>query len=131
MTVPEISGIHHVTLTVSDAPASAAWYRDVLGFEIVKQVQVSEITRVMMARSGFELVLDSHGDKAIPGPFSERRAGLDHLSFAVADRETLDQWAEHLDAVGVGRSPVKQGSSGSLVAFRDPDNIALEFYTLA
>ncbi|HEY5225083.1 MAG TPA: VOC family protein [Microbacteriaceae bacterium] len=131
MTVPEISGIHHVTLTVSDAPTAAAWYRDVLGFEIAKQVQVNEITRVMMTRAGFELVLDSHGDKALFDGFSERHLGLDHLSFAVADRTVLDQWAEHLDEVGVKRSPVKQGSTGSLLAFRDPDNIALEFYTLS
>jgi hypothetical protein len=27
-----------------------------------------------------------------PGPFSERRCGLDHLSFAVPDRATLDAW---------------------------------------
>ncbi|TAM71076.1 MAG: VOC family protein [Microbacteriaceae bacterium] len=130
MSVPEISGIHHVTLTVSDAPTAATWYRDVLGFEIQRQLQVNEITRVMMTRAGFELVLDSHGDQAVPGAFSERRAGLDHLSFAVVDRTALDQWAEHLDAVGVKRSPVKQGSTGSLLAFRDPDNIALELYTL-
>lgn len=130
MTVPEISGIDHVTLTVTDAPAASIWYRDILGFEILREFQVNELTRVLLSRGGVTLVLDSHGDKAVPGPFSERRNGLDHLSFAVADRAALEEWSAHLDAAGVVHSAVKVGSTGSLLAFRDPDNIALEFYTL-
>ncbi|MEO6943783.1 MAG: VOC family protein [Lacisediminihabitans sp.] len=130
MTAPEISGIHHVTLTVTDAPTAAAWYRDVLGFEILREFQVNELTRVMLTRAGVKLVLNSHGDKAVPGMFSERRNGLDHLSLAVADRAVLEEWEAHLEAAGVIHSPVKDGSTGSLLAFRDPDNIALEFYTL-
>lgn len=130
MTVPAISGIHHVTLTVTDAPAAAVWYRDVLGFDILREFQVNELTRVMLTRAGVTLVLDSHGDKAEPGPFSERRNGLDHLSLAVADRAALEEWESHLEAAGVVHSPIKEGTTGSLLAFRDPDNIALEFYTL-
>ncbi|WP_211219852.1 VOC family protein [Glaciibacter superstes] len=129
MTIPDIAGIHHVTLTVSDAPASAEWYRDVLGFSILRQVAQNELTKVMLARQGLSLILVDHGDQAVPGDFSERRNGLDHLGFAVADQVTLESWVSHLDSVGVPHSPVTQGSSGLLIAFRDPDNIALEFYT--
>ena len=141
-----------MTLTVSDAPASAEWYRDVLGFSILRQVAQNELTKVMLARQGLSLILVDHGDQAVPGDFSERRNGLDHLGFAVADQAvpgdfserrngldhlgfavadqvTLESWVSHLDSVGVPHSPVTQGSSGLLIAFRDPDNIALEFYT--
>lgn len=130
MTAPPISGIHHVTLTVTDAPIAAAWYRDVLGFEILRQFEAEGLTKVMLSRAGVTIVLVDHGDKATPGPFSERRNGLDHLSLGVADRVALEEWAAHLEATGVIHSPIKEGSSGSLLAFRDPDNIALEFYTL-
>lgn len=130
MSVPSISGIHHVTLTVTDARVSAAWYRDVLGFKILLEFPENELMRVMLTRDGVTLVLDSHGDKAVPGPFSERRNGLDHLSLAVADRAVLAEWEAHLAAAGVIHSPVKDGPTGSLLAFRDPDNIALEYYTL-
>ncbi|MEO7122448.1 MAG: VOC family protein [Lacisediminihabitans sp.] len=130
MSVPEISGIHHVTLTVTDAPSAAEWYRDVLGFEILQEFQVNEINRVILGRAGVKIVLDSHGDQALSDTFSERRNGLDHLSLAVANRAVLEQWATHLEAAGVIHSPVKDGSTGSLLAFRDPDNIALEFYAL-
>jgi catechol 2,3-dioxygenase-like lactoylglutathione lyase family enzyme len=130
MTAPAISGIHHVTLTVTDAPTTAEWYRDVLGFEILRQFEAEGLTKVMLTRAGVTIVLVHHGDKAVPGPFSERRNGLDHLSLAVADRAALETWAAHLDASGVVHSPVKEGSTGSLLAFRDPDNVAREFYTL-
>jgi glyoxylase I family protein len=130
MTVPAISGIHHVTLTVTDAPTAAAWYRDVLGFEILREFQADGLHKVMLGRAGITIVLVHHGDKATPGPFSERRNGLDHLSLAVADRAALEEWAERLEMLGVIHSPIKEGSTGSLIAFRDPDNIALEFYTL-
>jgi glyoxylase I family protein len=84
----------------------------------------------MLNRDGITVVLVDHADKAQPGPFSERRNGLDHLSFAVADRAALEEWGAHLEAAGVIHSPIKEGSTGSLLAFRDPDNVALEFYTL-
>ena len=119
-----------MTLTVSDAPASAEWYRDVLGFSVLRQVSQNELTKVALARSGLSLILVDHGDRAVPGDFSERRNGLDHLSFAVADQAALESWISHLDSVGVQHSPVTQGSSGFLIALRDPDNIALEFYTV-
>ncbi|MEP6478723.1 MAG: VOC family protein [Rhodoglobus sp.] len=131
MSTPAIAGIHHVTLTVTDSEASAEWYRDVLGFEITKHVDQNELHKVMISRPGLFMVLVSHGDQAVPGPFSERRNGLDHLGFALADRAALDEWVAALDAAGVDHSAITQGSTGSLVAFRDPDNVALEFYTLS
>ena len=70
-----------------------------------------------------------HGETAVPGPFDERRSGLDHLSFAVADRAALEAWVVRLDAHGVVHSDIVSGATGDLVPFRDPDNIALEFYT--
>ena len=130
MTVPAISGIHHVTLTVTDSPTAAAWYRDTLGFTILRQFEADGLTKAMLNRDGVTVVLVDHADKAVPGPFSERRNGLDHLSLAVADRAALEEWQSHLEAAGVVHSPIKEGTTGSLLAFRDPDNIALEFYTL-
>jgi catechol 2,3-dioxygenase-like lactoylglutathione lyase family enzyme len=70
-----------------------------------------------------------HGEAAVPGPFDERRSGLDHVSFAVAARPALDAWVARLDEHGVVHSGIVSGATGDLVPFRDPDNIALEFYT--
>jgi catechol 2,3-dioxygenase-like lactoylglutathione lyase family enzyme len=58
--------------------------------------------------------------------FSEFRVGLDHLALAVASRDELEDWVEHLDRCGVQHSPISDRWYGSVVVFGDPDNIQLE-----
>ena len=60
--------------------------------------------------------------------FDERRTGLDHVAFGVSSRADLDDWARELDARGVAHEPVADTPIGSLLVFRDPDNIQLEFW---
>jgi uncharacterized protein (DUF302 family) len=62
------------------------------------------------------------------GPFDERRAGLDHVGFAVGQREDLYVWQERLAALGVEHSPVADTEVGSALVFRDPDHIQLELW---
>lgn len=128
--VPEISGIHHVTLSVSDLERSIAWYSDVLGAAVARRWAADGIDKALVKVGPVTITLVNHGDYAVRGQFSERRCGLDHLSFAVADRVTLDAWLARLDELGVTRGEISRGGTGDVLSFRDPDNIALEFYTL-
>jgi len=128
-TTPPITRIHHVTLSVTDLDRTTAWYRDVLGFEEGRRLTVDGMTKALLVRDGLLVTFVQHGDRAVGGPFDERGTGLDHLSFAVPDEVALHAWVAHLDAHGVDRGEVAQGTTGHLVAFRDPDHIALEFYT--
>lgn len=52
------------------------------------------------------------------------------MEFLVPSRTALDDWAEHLDRIGVVHSGIKEPEYGSaaMVTLRDPDNIQLEFY---
>lgn len=125
----EITGIHHVTLSVSDVGRTVEWYVRVLGFEEIRRLSHNELDKAMIRRDGVQVSFVGHGALAVPGPFSERRTGLDHLSFAVADRAALDAWAARLDELGVAHGEIVTGIYGDLFPFRDPDNIALEFYT--
>jgi len=130
MSETAIKGIHHVTLSVSDLDRSLEWYERVLGFELVRRLTHNGLEKGMVRRDGVLVTFVCHGDLAVPGPFDERQAGLDHLSFAVADRAALEAWVSRLDEHHVVHSDIVSGSTGDLVPFRDPDNIALEFYTL-
>lgn len=127
--MPGIAGISHLSLSVSDAEASARWYADVLGFaERVSLSGEGFVRRVCLHESGLVIGLQQHdGNDGVP--FDPTRAGLDHLSFAVADRATLDAWAEHLAAQGVKYSPIVDTGQGFALSFRDPDDIQLEFFS--
>ncbi|WP_374978484.1 VOC family protein [Gordonia amicalis] len=60
-------------------------------------------------------------------PFSELNLGLDHIAFACTQSE-LEDWVARLDEAGIEHSGIKHAHYGSGISFRDPDNIALEFF---
>ena len=68
---------------------------------------------MLYSEAGLLLVLASHGRLSFPGAFSERRVGLDHLAFAVADRTELEAWVARLEAHGVGHDGIVNGSTGA------------------
>jgi catechol 2,3-dioxygenase-like lactoylglutathione lyase family enzyme len=79
--------------------------------------------------SGLTLGLDQH-ESGEAGEFSELRVGLDHLALAVESRDEMENWAAHLDACGVPHSAINDRPYGSVLVFRDPDNIQLELFAL-
>ncbi len=129
-----IGGIHHLGLTVRDVDASAAWYVEVLGFQLAGEFESPDGDRrkVFLRHDGLptRLGLTQHRDGG-PDVFDETRVGLDHLAFAVADRAELDVWATRLAAAGVVHSSVASANSipgATVLVFRDPDHIQLELF---
>jgi glyoxylase I family protein len=135
--VTELVGIHHLGLTVLDAERSAGWYREVLDFYEVGRLGDArdERRKIFLRHDGLpiRLGLVSHRD----GPrrrFDETTPGLDHLSFAVPDRPTLERWCLRFEALSVDYTRITNANSvrGALVVvFRDPDNIQLELFVEA
>lgn len=131
MTEPTISAIHHVAINVHDLEQSERWYIDVLGFSRLGPFAGHRFQRVLLRHpSGVVLGLTTHDDPEAAAPFSERRTGLDHLGFQVADRDQLEAWIARFDELGVVHSEIQHTPiTGSyFVAFRDPDGIQLEVY---
>ncbi|MGZ4620244.1 MAG: VOC family protein [Frankiaceae bacterium] len=126
----EISGYHHLSLTVTDLDRSTAWWTEVLGFALLRRFERDGMTKVILRHpsGGILFSLTGHGERAPAEPFSEFRTGMDHLAFAVADRAELDAWKARFERLGVEHSDIKASSSAELIAFRDPDNIAIEVY---
>jgi glyoxylase I family protein len=62
------------------------------------------------------------------GDFDEFRTGLDHFAFGVSSRDELEGWEERLRDSGVTFTPIAETPIGSVIVFRDPDNIQLEFW---
>ena len=130
--VPVITGYHHMSLTVSDVERSEEWYSRVFGFQrvMVEQHHGGDGYAIVMSQPdvGLFLGLDNHAQNS-GEQFAEHRTGLDHLAIGVAQRSDLDDWAAHLDRLGVARSEINDMTTPfpySPLIVRDPDNIQLE-----
>jgi catechol 2,3-dioxygenase-like lactoylglutathione lyase family enzyme len=128
--VPELEGVHHVALTVTDLAASRAWYERLFDAQVMWEEKEDGHEFVALFVPPFVIGLHTHA-KTTPGDyFAEARVGLDHVSFGVPDRAGLDAWAARLDELGIAHSPITDAPYGTVLVFRDPDNIPLEFYAL-
>lgn len=118
----------HVALTVTDLATSAPWYERLLGSRPVLDEDTGPYHhKVYLLPGGMLLGLHQfHG--AGPDRFDEHRVGLDHLSFGVANRAELEAWQARLEELGIAHGGIVDAHYGSGLAFRDPDNIALEFF---
>lgn len=128
--MPQITGIAHVELSVSDLDASAAWYRALLDApEVFRAADDQEQIVACALRepvSGMVIAFTQHRRQQ-GGAFTPRRVGLDHLSFGVASEADLEAWRLRLDELGIEHSPVRDYGFGLAITCSDPDGIALEF----
>jgi catechol 2,3-dioxygenase-like lactoylglutathione lyase family enzyme len=119
----------HVVIAVSDWERSNAFYRDVLGAEIVPRGPT------WAYRFG-EVQLNVHGPGGDPYPVARDpvRPGNSDLCFEW--KGTIEEAVEHLRAVGVEieEGPVTRPGAkgeGRSVYFRDPDGTLLELISYA
>ncbi len=130
---------HHVALTVTDVDASVPWYQDVFGVQFVTDVPHQGGVGKLLTDDTRELMIVLHQHDTNDGClFAETATGLDHVGFLVPNRTDLEGWQDHLEANGVARlatadkplsqSPIADEAYGSVLVFRDPDNIQLELF---
>jgi glyoxylase I family protein len=130
------AAVHHVALTVTDLPASRAWYQRLIDTEPVIDEDVPALPghhkgfhhTIFLLPSGLILALHAHTGTDRADRFDEERAGLDHIGFTCADRAELQRLQVHLDDLGVRHGGIADDELGHGLSFRDPDNIALEFW---
>ena len=127
--MPSITGGHHIALTVTDADRSAEWYSGLLGLSVLLAGDDETVKYRLLADpdSGWGLCVIQYygrdGDR-----FDEFRTGLDHFAFSVENRSALQEWERELSTRGINYTPIAETPIGSVIVFRDPDNIQLEFW---
>lgn len=124
-----LSGVHHIALTVTNREQSVAFYTGVLNFQVVMVLG----PKTLLANGATVLALNEAPDpsqRVEDDRFTENRVGLDHVSFGVASRADLETAEQLFDAHGVSHGTINDlGGVGLpiyVLAFRDPDNIQLE-----
>ena len=140
MALPTPAQLHHLALTVTDVDASVPWYEAVFGIRFQVDVPHEGGVGKLLADDARQLMIVLHRhDTGAGGLFDERVSGLDHAGFRVPARRDLEAWQDHLEANGVARadeadkpltqSPISDQPYGSVLVFRDLDNIQLELFS--
>jgi len=128
--MPELAGIHHVKMPVTDLDRSRAWYGRVLGFKVTHEFPDAD--GVVRGVAGEVPGLgDSMLCLRVNSEAAQGCQGFDPVSFAVPDRVDIEAWAAHLDTLGIPHSPVIEASIGWLLVFNDPDGLDLHLYSWA
>jgi glyoxylase I family protein len=120
-------GFAHIVVTVTDLERSIAWYEKLFG-AAPDHVERGEPMSAAVWHFGDRAVALHAFGHPNGARFDERRPGLDHLAFSCRDHEELECWVTKLDQLGIAHSEILDAPYGSGLAFRDPDNIALEFF---
>ena len=124
---PELDGIHHVKLPVSDLDRSRAWYESRLGYQAGTEfVENGTVMGVVMQHPNggpyFALRLDPER--------AARAAGFDYFSIGVPAKAALEALAERLTALGEAHAGVHFATIGWILpGAHDPDGHEVRFYT--
>ncbi|WP_420119759.1 VOC family protein [Micromonospora sp.] len=137
MALIDSTGFAHVRLTVTDIERSKAFYDQVFGWEVA--IDASDKAGEPGVDESQE---DFYGGVVYQTPqgtlfglrpvgedrFDSTRTGLDHVSFAVADRDALVRAAEALDGAGITHGEVTDltDAGQAILSFQDPDDINVE-----
>ena len=124
---PQLAGVHHVKLPVTDLARSREWYHTRLGYRV--QIQFFEQGRVM----GYVLEHPNGGPPLGLRLNPERAraaAGFDYFVIGVPDKETIEQLAARLTAMGEQHAGVRLATIGWILPhLHDPDGHEIRFYT--
>jgi glyoxylase I family protein len=127
--MPSLTGFHHVALTVTDVARSARWYCELLGMEEVWSGDDDSVSFRVLAHPATGTVLGLRQYAAGPGDrFDELRTGLDHAAFGVSSADELAAWEDVLRVSDIPFTPATVTPIGTVIVFRDPDDIQLEFW---
>ncbi|PTR24094.1 catechol 2,3-dioxygenase-like lactoylglutathione lyase family enzyme [Rhodococcus sp. OK519] len=121
----------HIAVTVSDMAVSTEWYTRLFGSPpVLDEDEASGVFHhaVFVLGGGTMFGLHTHTGEPPRDGFDERRIGLDHVAFACTSGE-LEFWRDRLDELGIAHGGIKHAAYGSGLSFRDPDDIALEFFS--
>jgi glyoxylase I family protein len=125
---PALGPITHVALTVRDPEVSVPWYRALTGSDPVLDEDTGPFRHIVFALGDTLFALHVFPEGIEDLAYSPRRPGMDHISFAAADRQELAAWVQRLDELGIEHGGIIDAHYGSALSFKDPDGLPLEVF---
>lgn len=124
-----LTGVHHIAIICTNYAVSKAFYTEVLGLQIIREVHRAERESYKLDLAiGDQYVIELFSFPSPPPRASRPEAvGLRHLAFAVPDVAAAIQ---HLEAHQVTCEPIRvdEFTGRRFTFFSDPDGLPLELY---
>jgi len=126
MTIHPNTRIGHVHLTVSDLDRALAFYRDVLGFEVMSRYGRDA---VFLSAGGYHhhIGLNTWAGRGAPAP-APGTTGLYHFAILYPDRRSLAAALRRLLDAGVPLEGASDHGVSEAIYLRDPDGNGVELY---
>ncbi|WP_025886327.1 SMU1112c/YaeR family gloxylase I-like metalloprotein [Asaia prunellae] len=122
--------VHHIAIIASDYQKSRAFYTEILGFRIVREVWRAQRQSWKCDIAVGDMQIELFSFPTPPTrPTQPEAAGLRHLAFSV---EHMQEAVAHLEQSGIVCEPVRTDPyTGKLFTFfSDPDGLPLELYQI-
>ena len=127
--MPTFSKVSHISFSARDAERSAAWWRQVFDLDELDRAQGDGWRAILLIHPATSTIIEFQQHDTNQGePFDPTRTGFDHMGFKVDDPDELDVWQQHFERLGVTFTPVVHHDYGSVLTFKDPDNIQFEMF---
>lgn len=124
-----INRVHHIAIICSNYEVSKAFYTEVLGFTVIREVYRAERLsyKLDLAVNGVYAIELFSFPEPVKRPSRPEAAGLRHLAFEVDDLELIIGMMENK---GVVAEPIRIDEfTGKRFTFiTDPDQLPIEFY---
>ena len=117
----------HIVYYVRDLERSLAFYRDVVGLELVGRIFGGRAAMLTGGSTHHELLLIGVGDAN--GPLQGRRVGLYHAGWKIG--ETIDELRaryRRIDELGYAIDGLSDHTISQSIYLRDPDGNEVELY---
>jgi len=122
-----ITGIHHITLLVSDLNRSASFYRNVLGMRLVKQTVNDDDQSARHFIFGDE---DGMLITCLEYPDLDEgkvgRGSTHHFALSVDSEAELAAWKQYLGEKGIPTTELMDRGDFRSIYLRDPDGHIIE-----
>ncbi len=118
-------GLAHATLTVSKIQRSKDFYEELFETEL----PMDDDHSFSLLSVGIPCWFVQWSKQYSSDRFDERRIGLDHLAFKLETLDELVRIINRLNEMGIPNAGLERfNGKYPYVAFRDPDNIQMEFF---
>lgn len=121
--------IHHIAVIASDKERALDFYRDKLGFAVIRENYRAargdwKIDLRISADTELELFVEPDPPARVSGP---EACGLRHLAFAV---DSVEETVRELEAMGIACEPIRTDdyTGKPMTFFFDPDRLPIEIH---